>query len=141
MNPLFSLLPAIIDTAAHGVVDGQLTQNRTGANESVETITESYSAKHTAQRAEQQVRILEANLAKTMMICEALWELLAEKTDLTEQDLYQKILDVDMRDGVQDNKNQRKAAKCPNCNRTVSARHAACLYCGEVVDQSIFTLS
>ncbi|MBC8379333.1 MAG: hypothetical protein H8E62_09170, partial [Planctomycetes bacterium] len=87
------------------------------------------------------VKILEANLAKTMMICEALWELLAAKTDLTEQDLYQKILDVDLRDGVQDNKNQRKAIKCPKCQRTVSARHAACLYCGEVVDQSIFTLS
>ena len=141
MNPLFSLLPVIIDTAARGVVGGQLTQNRTVPNESVETINESCSAKHTAQRAEQQVKILEANLAKTMVICEALWELLAARTDLTEQDLYQKILDVDMRDGIQDNKNQRKASKCPNCNRMVSKRHAACLYCGEVIDQSIFTLS
>ena len=137
MNPLFSLLPAIVGT----VVDGKMTQNRTASNESVESIHESYSAKHTAQRAEQQVKILEANLTKTMMICEALWELLAEKTDLTEQELYQKIFDVDMRDGVQDNKNQRKASKCPNCNRMVSRRHAACLYCGEIIDQSIFTLS
>ncbi|MBL7214415.1 MAG: hypothetical protein ISS71_01920 [Phycisphaerae bacterium] len=137
MNPLFSLLPAIVGT----VVDGQVTQNRTIPNESVGAINESYSAKHTAQRAERQVKILEANLAKTMMICESLWELLAERTGLTEQELYQKILEVDIRDDVQDNKNQRKATQCPKCQRTVSARHAACLYCGEVIDQSIFNLS
>lgn len=139
MNPLFSLLPGVVGSVTRGVVGGQ--QGQPGTNDSVDSIAESYSAKHAAQRAEQRVKILEANLAKTMMICEALWELLAAKTDLTEQDLYQKILDVDLRDGVQDNKNQRKAIKCPKCQRTVSARHAACLYCGEVVDQSIFTLS
>jgi hypothetical protein len=139
MNPLFSLLPAIVDTAPRGVVGGKLNQNQT--NESVDSITESYSAKHSAQRAEQQVKILEANLAKTMMICEALWELLSERTGLTEQEFYQKILDVDMRAGVQDNRNQRKAVKCPNCNRTVSGRHPACMYCGEIIDQSVFNLS
>ena len=28
--------------------------------------------------------------------------------------------------------------KCPKCNHMVSARHPACIYCGEIIDNSIF---
>ena len=101
---------------------------------------EAASAKHAASRAEQRIRLLEANLAKTLMICESLWELLAEQTGLTADDLLNKLNEVDMRDGVLDGKNQRSATDCPACGRKVSGRHAACLYCGEVMDSSIFNL-
>lgn len=102
---------------------------------------EAVSAKHAASRAEQRIKLLEANLAKSLMICEALWELLAEKTGLTEDDLYNKLHEVDMRDGVLDGKNQRSSAtECPSCGRKVSGRHSACLYCGEIIDNSIFNL-
>ena len=97
-------------------------------------------AQHTAQRAEQRIKLLEANLAKALMISEALWELLAEKAGLTEDDLHKKLYEVDMRDGVLDGKNQRQATECPACNRTVSSRHAACLYCGQVIDTSVFNM-
>ena len=99
---------------------------------------EAASAKHAASRAAQRIKLLESNLAKSLMISEALWELLAEKTGLTEDELYQKLHEVDMRDGVLDGKNQRSAADCPACGRKVSGRHAACLYCGEVIDSSVF---
>ena len=97
-------------------------------------------ASHAAKRTEQQVKLLEANLAKSLMISEALWELLAEKTGLTENDLLEKLHEVDMRDGVLDGNNQRSAADCPACGRKVSGRHAACLYCGEIIDKSVFDL-
>jgi hypothetical protein len=84
--------------------------------------------------------MLEANLAKALMISESLWELLAEKTGLTEDDLYNKIYEVDMRDGVLDGKNQRSITDCPSCGRRVSGRHSACLYCGQIIDESIFNL-
>ncbi len=99
---------------------------------------EAASAKHAAKRTEQQVKLLEENLATSLMICEARWELLAEKTGLTEDDLYNKLHEVDMRDGVLDGKNQRGIAECAACGRKVSGRHAACLYCGEVIDSSVF---
>ncbi|MHC5123473.1 MAG: hypothetical protein ACYSOR_04640 [Planctomycetota bacterium] len=97
-------------------------------------------AKHAAKRAEQHADLLEANLAKSLMISEALWELLAEKTGLTENDLLEKLHEVDMRDGVLDGNNQRSAAHGPACGRKVSGRHAACLYCGEIIDKSVFDL-
>ena len=93
-----------------------------------------------AQEAIQRIKALEANLAKTMMICETLWELLQEKTGLTIDDLHNKLYEVDMRDGVLDGKNQRQASKCPSCHHMVSPRHPACIYCGRVMDESVFSM-
>ena len=91
-------------------------------------------------RADRDMKIINANLAKIMLINEALWELIRDKHGLTETDLHEKLYEVDMRDGVLDGKNQRKAAECSGCGRMVSARHPACLYCGNVIDSSVFTL-
>lgn len=97
-------------------------------------------ASNRAAQAERSVKMLEADLAKTLMICEALWELLSQRTGLTTADLHSKLYEIDMRDGVLDGKNQRKAVECPQCGRTVAGRHAACLYCGQVIDDSVFRL-
>jgi hypothetical protein len=97
-------------------------------------------AKGKAGKVERQVRVLEANLAKSMMINEALWEFIRDQHGLTEKDLHEKLYEVDMRDGVLDGKHQRKAVKCPNCSHTVSPRHPACIYCGQVIDDSVFTI-
>ncbi len=106
-----------------------------------EALRESSSAKHEALRLRQQVRVLEANLAKSMMINEALWELMRERLKLTEKDLHDKLYAIDMRDGQLDGKNQRGIAECPNCSRKVSPRHPACIYCGTVIDVSVFSIS
>ena len=91
-------------------------------------------------RANRDMKIINANLSKILMINEALWELIRDKHGLTETDLHEKLYEVDMRDGVLDGKNQRKASECSGCGRMVSSRHPACLYCGNVIDSSVFTL-
>ena len=98
-------------------------------------------AKTKAKSVERQLRVLEANLAKSMMINEALWEMIRDRHGLTEKDLHDKLYEVDMRDGILDGKNQRKAVECPNCGHTVSPRHPACIYCGQVIDDSVFSIS
>ena len=85
-----------------------------------------------------QIKKLYENMAKISLICEALWELLGEHTGLTVEDLHKKLCEIDMRDGEIDGKNQRKAAQCPNCKHMVSPRHTSCLYCGQVMDDSVF---
>jgi hypothetical protein len=88
------------------------------------------------------LKFFETNLTKALLINEALWEILRDKLRLTEQDLFNKLYEVDMRDGTLDGKNQRSSpSKCPQCGRTVSARHAACIYCGTVIDQSVFRMT
>ncbi len=102
---------------------------------------DSVDAKHAARQAQYQVRFLEANLAKALMINEALWELIRDKLKLTEDDLNNKLYEIDMRDGQLDGKNQRPVSDCPNCHRKVSARHPACLYCGAIIDDSVFKMT
>jgi len=105
------------------------------------------AAARTGARAEsktvvlqRRAKILEANLAKSLMICEALWEMLKEQHGLTDRQLQEKIYEIDMRDGILDGKHQRKAVECPNCRHIVSPRHPACLYCGHIIDDSVFTI-
>ncbi len=97
-------------------------------------------AKGPAEAAGRRLRVLEANLAKTLMICETLWELLRDEHGWSDKALHKKLYEVDMRDGVLDGKNQRKAVKCPDCGHTVSSRHPACIYCGRIIDTSVFNL-
>ena len=101
---------------------------------------DSAAAKSKASQAAERVRILEANLAKVLMINEALWEILREKLGLTDEDLNQKLYEIDMRDGVLDGKNQRSVSECPSCHRKVSPHHPACIYCGQIINDSVFQI-
>lgn len=94
-----------------------------------------------AKSTQRQMRALEANLAKAMLINEALWEIMRDKHNLSIDDLHEKLYEIDMRDGVLDGKNQRQRTNCPKCDRVVSSRHAACIYCGEVIDNSVFNIT
>jgi len=107
----------------------------------------SYTGSQSASRAESkatslesQVKRLRADLARSLMISEALWELLRDRAKLTEQDLHKKLYEIDMRDGVLDGQNKRKAQKCPDCKHMVSSRHSVCIYCGKVMDDSVFAI-
>ena len=48
-------------------------------------------AKGAAEAASQKVKVLEANLAKTLMICETLWELLRDEHGWSEESLHKKL--------------------------------------------------
>jgi predicted hydrocarbon binding protein len=107
----------------------------------------SYTGSQAASRAESkatslesQVKRLQADLARSFMISEALWELLRDRAKLTEKDLHKKLYEIDMRDGELDGQNKRKAQKCPECKHMVSSRHPACIYCGKVMDDSVFAI-
>lgn len=118
--------------------------NLHGSGESIgaaHSAQEATRAANQAKSASRQLKVIEANLAKTLMICEALWEILRDEHGYTTQDLHKKLYEIDMRDGVLDGKNQRKPTNCPNCNRTVSPRHPACIYCGQEIDNSVFSIS
>lgn len=73
---------------------------------------------------------LEDRVDKLLLVCSALWELLRDRTELTEDDLLAKVEEVDLRDGRADGKISKTVKKCPKCGRTMSPRHKQCLYCG-----------
>ena len=73
---------------------------------------------------------LQERVDKLNLVCLAMWELIREKTNLTEDDLTTRVAMIDARDGVADGKVTRRTQPCPKCQRPMSAEHRKCLYCG-----------
>ncbi len=130
MSLAFNMLGAVAYSAGHAAMA------KSGTVQS----TSNARAKSKADALNRKIRLLEANLAKTLLLCETMWEFISREHNLTENDLHNMINEVDMRDGVLDGKNQRKASECPGCGRMVSARHPACMYCGQVMYTSAFAM-
>ena len=82
---------------------------------------------------------IEERVDKLILVCTSLWELLKERTDLSEEDLMNKVREVDLRDGTADGKITVGLQKCHKCERTMSPKHRRCLYCGaEGLDKDVF---
>jgi len=70
------------------------------------------------------------NFDRLILICRAMWELMREQNNLTEEDLLKKVKEIDLLDGASDMKLRNPPKKCSKCGRTVSKRHMRCIYCG-----------
>lgn len=74
---------------------------------------------------------LENRLLRLQLCNQALWELLRERVGITEEELLQKISEVDLRDGQEDGKIGAAQITCPACGHLSNTRRRACLFCGE----------
>jgi hypothetical protein len=83
-----------------------------------------------ADQATAAVNEVAERLDKLSLVCLSMWSLLLEHTELTEEDLMERVREIDAQDGVADGKITRKVQKCAKCGRTMSPRHNKCLYCG-----------
>ena len=83
-----------------------------------------------SQRAERAAADIDERLSKLTLIAWAMWTLIQETTDLTEEDLMQRVKDLDLLDGQSDGKVTRQVARCSQCDRVMSPKHLRCLYCG-----------
>jgi hypothetical protein len=84
-----------------------------------------------AREARGYAQDLERRLDKLTLISMALWSMLSETTKFSEEDLMERVRQIDLMDGVEDGKlEHQKIVKCAQCGRTMSARHQRCLYCG-----------
>jgi hypothetical protein len=105
----------------------------TGGNNSANAANrEAATAAHDAASAKRDVAYLEDQLERMKLVCAAVWELVKEKNGLAEDDLIAKVAFLDAKDGVADGKFGRAPKKCVKCNRTVTDKQRACIYCGAV---------
>jgi hypothetical protein len=98
------------------------------------------SAQSQAASNQRQIRWLEDNLSRTLLLCETLWELLRDEHGWTDEMLAQKLEEIDLRDGTLDGKHQHSVRNCASCGRIVAPRHKACIYCGHPVEKSAFVI-
>ena len=96
-------------------------------------------AANRADAAQLRVRELEHRVERLALACNAMWNLLRSQTGLTDQQLQDKIKQMDTSDGVADGRLGHSLVQCPNCGRSVSPRRGKCIYCGSNCgDQSAF---
>jgi len=77
-----------------------------------------------------ELRDIREQIGKLALMNQALWELLRERLQLTDDDLAKIAQEIDLRDGVADGKMTEAAVRCPQCGRISNSRHWKCLYCG-----------
>ena len=91
------------------------------------------------EREKIESQFLKAEIERLLMITEALWDILAEKFDLPEEELLRRIHEIDRRDGKLDGRVAPEPPDlCPKCNRTLDKKRPYCIYCGQAVARDPF---
>jgi hypothetical protein len=82
------------------------------------------------QALERHVAQLQERVDRLVLVVHAMWSLIAEKTNLTEADLLQRMNDLDAADGVVDGRVTRPPIRC-SCGAMVNRKLHRCLFCGK----------
>jgi hypothetical protein len=91
------------------------------------------TARSKTDNLERRLATAERRLDRLTLASQALWELLKERTDLTIEQVFAKMEEIDLRDGRKDGKIGGRVLTCAACHRTVNALHTTCLYCGQPI--------
>ena len=83
--------------------------------------------------AQRELERLQGTVDKLSLACAALWELLKERDGLADDALLQRILEIDLRDGVIDGRIHERPSECPQCGRKNGPRRTSCLYCASAL--------
>lgn len=89
-----------------------------------------------ARRAEQELDQLGRHVERMSLASQAMWELIRERTSLSEEDLEAKMLEVDGRDGVVDGKISVRVQVCDSCGRNTNSRRDTCIMCGAPIERA-----
>lgn len=96
------------------------------------------SAENQAAVAAREVRHMQDSLDRSMMVMEAMWSFMRDKLQLTDEQLADRVNDIDLSDGELDGRVRKSPVSCPKCNRTIARRFSRCMYCGQPVVQDPF---
>ena len=83
-----------------------------------------------AQQAGSAVEHLAARLDRALLTMEAIWTIVRDCFGVTEEELADRIVDLDLTDGLLDGKIRRPALECLACSRRIPRRLSRCMYRG-----------
>ena len=79
-----------------------------------------------------EIEFLANEVGRLFMINQALWELVGEKLGLSDEDIIEKVNEIDGRDGRLDGRKAKsEPGSCPACGRILLRGKPVCIYCGE----------
>lgn len=88
------------------------------------------AAQNETARMAAQLRNLQRRTDTLALACQALWEILRERADLTDSDLISRMQAIDQRDGSADGRMTPMPVECPSCHRRTNSQRGECIYCG-----------
>lgn len=79
----------------------------------------------------------EDQLRQLLLVTEAMWSLLSERSDVSEADLVARMAEIDAEDGQVDGKRgPHPPEKCGTCNAAIDHTRTSCAYCGAAASPS-----
>ena len=90
-------------------------------------------AKRDIHRSMDRVEQLEFSLQRMALASQAMWELMRSRLGITETELLAKIKEIDLRDGVEDQRMTPHVTTCPECGKTLNTKNSSCIYCGATI--------
>jgi hypothetical protein len=79
----------------------------------------------------------EKRLDRLALHCQAMWEMLRERGQFSDEEIATKILEVDLRDGRADGRISQLVVTCPSCNQKTSTKRASCVICGAELSKNL----
>ena len=83
-----------------------------------------------ADRQSYKIDELVDKVDRLSLACQGMWELIRDRTQISEQDLEVKMLEIDARDGKVDGKITTQALSCHACGRPTNSKRNRCIMCG-----------
>lgn len=83
-----------------------------------------------AENAVAELSRLQRRIERLSLCCQAMWEVLRDKHGLTEEELQNRILEIDLRDGATDGKMRTQIVDCPSCGSKTNTKRSLCVICG-----------
>lgn len=74
--------------------------------------------------------IISNRIDQLTLLNHAISEIICEKLGVSNQEIIDKMMEIDLRDGVQDGKYTAPPKDCPDCQAKISREFNRCLFCG-----------
>jgi len=97
------------------------------AHQSVSQVAQEINYQRQAQRNEMQ--LLDERIDRLTLLCEAMWNVIVDQHELSEDDLVRSLVALDESDGTQDGRKNRAPIPC-ECGAMVNPRVGNCQFCG-----------
>lgn len=87
-------------------------------------------AKSKSERQAQQIDVLRRQIDRMALANQAIWELLRELHGIRDEDMLQRMEQIDLRDGKLDGKLGAQVLNCAGCGRKTNSTRRHCVFCG-----------
>lgn len=94
------------------------------------SISEASSSASRAEKKAQEIEWIQKKQERMALVCQALLEVIQERISITDEELEEKILEVDLRDGIENGKINYDIVNCLSCGKKANSTRGFCFFCG-----------